>query len=77
MMKPDMATLRAGARKAVDAYGKTVGASLTRAVAALQERPQRLDTCLQALKIEAPRAAVWQSIRDLSARCAKVDELGP
>jgi hypothetical protein len=77
MMKPDMPRLKAGARKAVDAYGKTVGESLRKAITALQERPHRLDASISALKIEAPRAAVWQRIRDLSARCAKVDELGP
>lgn len=77
MMKPDAAALKAGARKAVDAYGKTVGESLNDAVTYLYERPHRLDEYIRALKIDAPRAAVWQSIRDLSARCAKIEELGP
>lgn len=76
MMKPDIVALKAGARKAVDAYGKTVGESLNKAVAYLQDRPQRLDECIRALKIDAPRAAVWQSIRDLSARSAKIEGLG-
>ena len=75
MMRPDITTLRAGARKAVDAYGKTVGESLNRAVACLQDRPQRLDEHIRALKIDAPRAIVWQSIRELSARCAKIEGL--
>lgn len=77
MMKPDAAALKAGTRKAVDAYGKTVGESLNDAVTYLYERPHRLDECIRALKIDAPRAAVWQSIRDLSARCAKIEGLGP
>ena len=76
MMKPDTAALNAGARKAVDAYGKTVGESLNNAVTYLRDRPQRLDEYIRALKIDAPRAAVWQSIRDLSARCAKIEGLG-
>ncbi len=76
MMKPDTAALKAGARKAVDAYGKTVGESLDKAVTYLRDRPQRLDECIRALKIDAPRAAVWQSIRDLSARSAKIEGLG-
>ena len=76
MMKPDTAALKAGARKAVDAYGKTVGESLNKAVAYLRDRPQRLDEYIRALKIDAPRAAVWQRIRDLSARCAKIEGLG-
>ena len=76
MMKPDTVALKAGARKAVDAYGKTVGESLDNAVTYLRDRPQRLDESIRALKIDAPRAAVWQSIRDLSARCGKIEGLG-
>ncbi len=76
MMKPDTATLKAGARKAVDAYGKTVGESLNNAVTYFHERPHRLDDYIRALKIDAPRAAVWQSIRALSAQCAKIEGLG-
>lgn len=77
MMKPDAAALRAGAHKAVDAYGKTVGESLNNAISYLRERPHRLDEYLRALKLDAPRAVVWQSVRDLSARCAKIEGLGP
>jgi hypothetical protein len=76
MMRPDAAALKAGAHKAVDAYGKTVGESLNSAISYLRERPHRLDEYIRALKIDAPRAAVWQSIRDLSARCAKIEGLG-
>jgi hypothetical protein len=76
MMKPDTAALKAGARKAVDAYGKTVGESLNNAVTYLRDRPQRLDDYIRALKIDAPRAVVWQSIRDFSARSAKIEGLG-
>lgn len=76
MMKPDTVALKAGARKAVEAYGKTVGESLNNAVTYLQDRPQRLDEYIRALKIDAPRAAVWQSIRDLSARSARIEGLG-
>ncbi len=76
MMKPDTVALKAGARKAVDAYGKTVGESLNKAVSYLQDRPQRLDEYIRALKIDVPRAVVWQSIRDLSARSAKIEGLG-
>lgn len=76
MMEADTAALTAGARKAVDAYGTTVGESLNKAVSYLRDRPHRLDESIRALKIDAPRAAVWQRIRDLSARCAKIEGLG-
>lgn len=76
MMKPDTTALKAGARKAVEAYGTTVGESLGKAVAFLRDRPQRLDESIRALRMDAPRAVVWQNIRDLSARSAKIDGLG-
>ena len=76
MMRPDATALKAGSRKAVDAYGPTVGESLDKAVAHLRDRPQRLDDCIRALAIDAPRAVVWQRIRDLSARCARIEALG-
>lgn len=75
MMRPGPAELEAGAAKAVDAYGRTVGQSLAKAVSRLRERPQRLDECVRALNIEAPRAVVWQDIRTLAKRCADVDVL--
>ena len=76
MMKPDIVALRTGARKAVDAYGTTVGDSLNKAVTYLKDRPQRLDDYIRALKIDAPRAVVWQRIRELSARAARIEDLG-
>ncbi len=76
MMRPDTTALKAGAHKAVDAYGETVGESLNKAVTHLRDRPQRLDEYIRALKIDAPRAVVWQNIRDLSARSTKIEGLG-
>lgn len=76
MMNTDSVALRAGAQKAAEAYGETVGESLRKAVAHLEDRPQRLDESIRALKMDAPRAVVWQRIRDFSARAAKVDGLG-
>jgi hypothetical protein len=75
MMAAPTADLVAGARKAVEAYGSGVGRSLRRAVAQVRERPQRLDDCMRALKMTAPRAVVWQAIRRLEARCAGITEL--
>ena len=77
MMRPGTAALAAGAHKAVDAYGTTVGESLNSAISYFRERPHRLDDYIRALKIDAPRAVVWQSIRDVSARSAKIEGLGP
>lgn len=71
MMKPDVATLTAGASKATVAYGTSIGESLVKAISALRDQPHRLDDCIRALKVDVPRAVVWQNIRDLSARYAK------
>lgn len=75
MMKPDTIALESGASKAVEAYGATIGESLNKAIDYVRERPHRLDESIHALKIDVPRAVVWQSIRELSARCAKVEGL--
>jgi len=72
MMKASASALSAGAEKAADAYGPSVGDALRRAVGYLRERPQRLDRCLEALRMSVPRASVWQAIRDFEARCAKI-----
>jgi hypothetical protein len=73
MMKPNTAALEAGASKAAGAYGKSIGESLAKAVTYLRDRPHRLDACIRALKVDAPRAVVWQNIRNLSARYAKIE----
>ncbi len=75
MMAPRTSELAAGAAKAVDAYGRSVGASLRSAVEHLRERPQRLDECMRALSMHTPRAVVWQSIRDVATRCAGIEAL--
>ena len=73
MMRPDTVALTAGARKAVRAYGVTLGQSFDKAVTFLGERPERLEVCLRALKVDVPRAVVWQRIRDLSLRSERLD----
>lgn len=75
MMRAGAAELEAGAAKAFGAYDKTVGESFAKAVTNLRERPQRLDECVRALKIDQPRAVVWQEIRKLAKRCAQIELL--
>lgn len=75
MLRPSNPALAAGAQKAASAYGPSVGESLRKAIDHLRQRPQRLDECIQALRMELPRASVWQSIRDFEARCATVPAL--
>ena len=54
MMKPTIANLLAGAHKAVEAYGRTVGANLNNAVTYLRERPHCLDEYISARKSTPP-----------------------
>lgn len=75
MMAPSTADLTTGAEKAVGAYGRSVGQSVRSAVEQLRRRPDRLDACTRALQMHAPRAVVWQRIRDLAGRCAAVPAL--
>jgi hypothetical protein len=69
MMAPSSALLDAALRKAEEAYGRSVREALGKAVDALRRRPQRLDECLQALRMHGvPKAALWQRIRELERR---------
>ncbi|WP_216903776.1 nucleotidyl transferase AbiEii/AbiGii toxin family protein [Nocardia alni] len=66
MMSPSRDLLRAAAAKAASAYGSSIERDLTKAVAALRDRPGRLDRCMQALRMtDVPKAVLWQQIRAL------------
>jgi hypothetical protein len=68
MMVPGKALLRAAIAKAEGAYGAAIRNDLHAAVQSLRERPQRLDHCMQALRIHAvPKALLWQRIKALDA----------
>lgn len=51
--------------KAEQAYGKNVRRDLGKALQALQSRPGRLDACLRQLRIDMPKALVWQHLKTL------------
>lgn len=64
-------TLRAALAKAEAAYGSDVRRALGAAIAALRERSERLDTCMQALAIRTvSKAQLLQRIRRLSRLAA-------
>ena len=66
MMRAATPLLRVACTKAEGAYGTSVRDALSRAVAALGARPQRLDHCMKALKMTTTsKAALWQSLRRL------------
>jgi len=65
MMEPSLSMLRSAISKAEAAYGKAIRTDLGKAIDRLQQQPERLDRCMQALAIELPKVIVWQKIRAL------------
>ncbi len=69
MMQPSRALLQRATVKAAGAYGQSIEADLAKAIGRLRERPQRLEACRQALRMDAvPAAVLWARIRRLRAR---------
>lgn len=61
--------------KAEQAYGPAVTRDLQRALAALRERPGRLEQCMRALSITLAPAVLQQKLRRLSQRMARVQNV--
>ncbi|MCU0919692.1 MAG: nucleotidyl transferase AbiEii/AbiGii toxin family protein [Burkholderiaceae bacterium] len=68
MMQPSRALLTRAINKAAVAYGHSIEADLAKAIGRLRERPQRLEACQQALRMDTmPAAVLWARIRRLLA----------
>jgi hypothetical protein len=68
MMRPSKVLLRSALAKAEQAYGNSVVESLRKAIDQMRQRPQRLDDCLQALRMETTTSAVlWSRIKALES----------
>jgi hypothetical protein len=66
MMDADAALFRQARAKAESAYGNSIAADLDKAIEALRIRPQRLDCCMEALRITTvPKALLWKRIKAL------------
>jgi Nucleotidyl transferase AbiEii toxin, Type IV TA system len=65
MMQPKGPRLDRGLAKARTAYGDAVLRDLAAAVDGLRRRPGRLDRCMQSMKMQLPRAVLWDRIRTL------------
>lgn len=68
MMRPRKALRQRAVAKAYAAYGDSIEADLSKAVAHLLDRPGRLQRCMEALQIALPPALVRQRIRALLPR---------
>lgn len=55
--------------KAQSAYGDAVVRDLHKAVANLQDKPEKLANCLTALAVDVPPALVLQRLKSLASRC--------
>lgn len=65
MMSPSLPLLRKALLKAQGAYGEAIARDLERAIERLQNRPDRLERCMQVMAINLPKAALWSRIRAL------------
>ena len=69
MMAPPKKLLRQAIDKAALSYGASIEADLSKAIQHLREHPQRLDKCMQAMRLTAvPKAVLWQRIKALGPR---------
>lgn len=65
MMGLRLPALRQALAKAEQAYGTAVARDLAKAIDRLQQRPNWLERCMQAMNIGLPRAVLWQKVRAL------------
>ena len=66
MLDMSSQSFRAAFSKAESAYGESVTRDLKKAIKRLKENPNRLETCMDALKMEStPKALLWEKIRSL------------
>ena len=65
MLHPSKIELQAALTKAHSAYGDSVHRDLHKAINTLLARDGRLEVCMKMLKIEIPKALLWQGLRDL------------
>lgn len=68
MMQPTARLLQSACEKAEGAYGASIRRDLLEAVGKLLTRDGRLEQCMSALKIELPKAVLWQRLKALALR---------
>jgi len=69
MMAPGRPLLNRAIHKAKQAYGESIETDLAKAIRQLRDRPQRLDQCMQAMKMTTvPKALLWKRIKALSPK---------
>lgn len=60
-------SLKKAIKKSEQAYGDSIHKDLEKAISSLSQRKGRLEECMDALKIDIPKALLWKNIRELKA----------
>jgi len=65
MLNPSKEELNSALQKAHSAYGDSIHKDLHKALSALLVNSDRLEECIKKLRMELPRALLWQKLQDL------------
>ena len=71
MLSPNKAEFKWAITKALQAYGDSIHKDLHKAINALLIRDGYLEECMKMLKMEIPKALLWQKLNDLLASHSK------
>nr|WP_256437481.1 nucleotidyl transferase AbiEii/AbiGii toxin family protein [Polynucleobacter sp. MWH-UH25E] len=74
MLSPTKQEFDAALKKAYQAYGDAIHRDLNRAANKLLNEDESLDTCMRMLKIDLPKALLWQKLNDLMRDHMKILE---
>ena len=65
MMKPSHQLLKEAIEKAQGAYGDAIQNDLKKAITRLKTRESWLDRCMTAMNMTAPKALIWQNLKNI------------
>jgi Nucleotidyl transferase AbiEii toxin, Type IV TA system len=65
MMNPSLGLLREAVAKAETAYGQAIRQDLDKAIQRLQDRTGWLESCMETMAMNLPKAVVWKNLRAL------------
>jgi Nucleotidyl transferase AbiEii toxin, Type IV TA system len=77
MLDPSRAELNAALEKSYAAYGKSIYRDLQKAIDALLTRDGRIAECMRMLKMEIPKALLWQKLKDTDQMLKNLQDKSP
>lgn len=72
MMSPGLRVLTPALAKAEGAYGKDIRRDLSRSAERLRSQDGWLETCMEHLQMQMPKAVLWQRVRNLLRRVERI-----